>query len=282
MVDVRGYSEEEVDVLADILSDMMISSLRTVAEKTAAQLRPAILSSAAFHLPGKHDQKSHGRATSRRPVKVLEPYGDYGGAGKRMWMGETDEDIRAAGMWSDTYEGQRGVVETMRAMHAGEADPTADVKVEGPLSQQAKIFNYDTDEVYGEDAVKADIFNAAANLDERLEAAPEIDYPLHRGMRVSNPGDLRVGDTFDSDVSSWSTSQDIARHYTLPQEGSLRPEVGVPVIMTMTSGGRALDISGDVHPRMQAAGEHLARGSFRITSARYDNDGTLFVEVEQI
>src|SRR5690606_4254276 len=50
MVKVRGFSEEETDALTDTLSEMILASLRRVAEQTADQLQPAVTAASSAGL----------------------------------------------------------------------------------------------------------------------------------------------------------------------------------------------------------------------------------------
>lgn len=60
MVQVRGYTEDDVDVLADGLIELIQASIARTIQRVAAQLNPALTAGDAFHLPGQHDQGRHG------------------------------------------------------------------------------------------------------------------------------------------------------------------------------------------------------------------------------
>jgi hypothetical protein len=280
---IEGYSEEAVDALEAEFAQVIQASIVNVLARTANSLQPAIVAAVdhPFHLPGKHDQSTHGRSR-QRPVTVMDPYRDWGGNGKQPWMASHDPHVRAVGMWSESYEGQAGIRETMRGLHRGELAPEQDVPIEGALKGYASSFHYDTNEKYGDARVRDDLFNAASHLDQRLADAPVVHTTLYRGMSVSNPGaTFKVGDTFDSDISSWTTSSSTASAYTSRHMGLGKPADGKPVIMRVT-GAKALDLDdGSMPKRLQGSGEHLVRGTFKITAVETNGDETT-VTVEQL
>lgn len=230
-------------------------------------------SAQAFHLPGKHDQRTHGhgKGEGMRPVTVLDQH-EWLARGR--YQLSDDPNVRAGNVWAESYGGQQGVTSTMRNIHAGKSNPTSDVDENDPwLKSYASSENLSTNETYGMHRVKDDIMNAAVNLDDRLEHhSTKIDAPLHRGMRVKNAETrLKVGDTFDSDVSSWTTHEHIAKGYTRPQKGSARPEDGTPVLMRVHN-ARGIKLDDGSLYAQGGSGEHLLRGSFEVTHASHDGD----------
>jgi hypothetical protein len=294
MARIAGYSEEDLDVLEVEFAAMLQRSIERVATQTAESLTPVIVGSFGaitleepdlyvFHLPGQHDQLTHGRSRQRE-MKVLQPYGDWGG-GKAGWMASDDVHARSTQLWSGTYEAQIEIRGVMERAHAGEVDPAAGVRVTGPLAKQAQAFHYETGEKYGEDAIRDDIFNAAMHLDSGLEGAPTVQAPLFRGMRVENPSErFKVGDTFDSQASSWSTQRRVADHYTGISAEAGRTSAGRPVIMRIQGGAKALNIDdGSLGGVGAGHGEHLVRGKFKIVGVtREAGTETMIVTVEQL
>lgn len=288
MAKVHGYVEDEVDLLTDDFARVVDKSLSTaVAAAVNVALEPIVAAARvhAFHLPGKHDQATHGRSRTRE-VKVLDSYGDWGGQGKRPWMASSDPDVRANNLWSDSFEGQQAIVATMRNAHAGQVDPTYGVDTSsGPLGEHAKVFNYDdpTGTRYGADQVRNDVYNAAMRMDERLEMPDEFNQELYRGMRVEGAAEkFKVGEQFDSDISSWTPNSSAAKHYTTPQVGSGRPDGGQPVIMRLSGTSHGINLDDGSLNQTAGSGEHLLRGSFKITNVSMRADDVMIVDVEQL
>lgn len=288
MATIEGYSEEAVDVLEAEFAKVIQSSIVNVLARTANALQPAIVADAAgpivFHLPGKHDQATHGRPRAR-DITALDPYADWGGNGKAPWMASHDIHLRSTNLWSESFEGQRAIRETMDRIHAGDLDPTADVKVEGALAHYASTFRYDTGEKYGDERVKDDIYNAAQHLDGLLEDAPVVSTTMYRGVRVEKPLErFKVGDTFDSHASSWTPHRKIAEHYTGIEAAAGRHASGRPVIMKIEGGVKALSIDdGSLRRVGSGHGEHLVRGTFKIVKVERDvQTDELLVTVRQM
>lgn len=287
---VRGYSEDEVDLLVSDFEALIERSVIRAIDRAAADLRPAVVAAVAhsFHLPGKHDQSTHGRSRLRT-IRVLDGVGG--------WQGSPDVDVRAANLWAESFDGQRAVVATMRNIHAGADDPTEGVTTTGGhLNAYARAEGYPSGERYGADAVRDDIFNAAVRLDDRLESPDPIAQPIYRGMRVTDAQSrFTVGTEFDSDVSSWTTHRSHAGHYTSPSAPGGRPANGTPVIMQITGGARGVNLDDGGLNIHAGTGEHLVRGSFRITGVSTEEvtvpglfgmdpttTTTLIVDVEQL
>jgi hypothetical protein len=265
MVEVRGYTEDDVDVLADAFATMIVESLKRAVQRTIDQIKPAVTAAHAFHLPGKHDQLTRGRAAS---LKVIS-YDQWGGGFEYQFS--DDPEFRDTYVWSTTFAGQTVTRDVTRNLDAGR-EPFEGVDTEGGfIGVASRAQNFTTGETYGTDAAKDDVLNSATTIHRGLSDPQTFDYELHRGMRVdAAPTVFTPGTEFSSDISSWSTQTSVARLYTTPSPKAGRPESGDRVIMRVT-GGRGMKFTSH-HASGTMQGEHLLRGDFRVTSAAWRDD----------
>lgn len=273
MARAAGYSEEDLEVLEAEFTQLIQRSIERVCAAVADQLHGTITAAHVFHLPGKHDQKTHGRSR-QRDIKVIPP-----GGGGGQWQSSSDIDVRTNNLWAESRDGQRAIVHTMRNMHQGKLDATEGAELETPwMNVYANAMDFSTGERYGTDALRDDVFNAASRLDARLEDAPVVRTPLHRGMRVVDPaGTFPVGGQFDSDVSSWTMHESHAREYASHVTFS-----GQSTMMHIAGGSRGVNLDDGSLGAQSGNGEHLLRGTFKITGTRTDEGGIFHVDVEQL
>jgi hypothetical protein len=191
----------------------------------------------SFHLPGKHDQRSHGHGfRSTLTAQVAQEDVDAGvllNSGKNLPQSPATIELQGAiSAW----------VETNPGLSKDELDKQIEQSYDDPGGM-----------------------TPGARLTRTVAAAPSVDSPLYRGLHDVPENQLpKVGDEFTLGVTSFTSNQDIA------EEFSQAVDVDHPVnsvMMIVQPGSRALDISqhtGDYSIQE----EHLAVGTYRVTKRK--------------
>lgn len=242
----------------------------------------------ARHLPGKHDQSSHGHGDGNvggvdPDLKVLDrhqahPFG-------ARWQESADLEERAGGLWSESYDGNVSVRQAMANDKAGR--PT----LEGVQTDRFWFkYNYLRIEdangvagkVYSEKNMAADIRNSAKVMQHKLDTAPTIRRPLYRGVKMNRDQIPKAGDSFEHDVASWTSDRGWAAVYANATDDASLGIVGDhAVVYRMVGSKKAADIDGIVGGYQRGSGEHIAAGKYRVN--RVTRKGrAVNVEVEQI
>lgn len=240
------------------------------------------------HLPGKHNQKNHGKGGGKvgavdPDLKVLgrDDWWPFGSG----WQANPDLEKRAGAVWSESYDGNVSVRQIMHNRKAGRPD------MEGVSTDRFWFkYNYMRIEdkngvpgvVYNHKNMAADLRNSATVMQSKLDAAPTIRTPLYRGIKMNRDQLPKAGDTFEHQVSSWTNQRDWAAVYA---NASDDPKLGIvgdhAVVMRMVGPKRAANVDAIMGDYQRGAGEHIAGGKFRVR--RVTRKGTAVnVEVEQV
>lgn len=225
------------------------------------------LAADAFHLPGKHDQKTHGRrggknarnATTPPKLKVAPQLAENAmfASSSEPWVFNDDPDKRAVGIWASSFNGMDAVRQVFRNRAAGRPD-FADFEF------SSKRFNFTVLKMpeYTEQDLRNDVLASAMRLQERLDAAPTNKTRLYRGMRLSRDSIPSPGDTFDQDIASWTADKDWASVYASTEDAYHKGDI--QVIMRLEGSHRSVDINSDLPSFMYGSQEHLAGGRYRV------------------
>jgi hypothetical protein len=236
-----------------------------------------------FHLPGRHDQSTHGRRTSREPGRSTTPpqlnvvaQSAPGAvfASDEPWVFSRNPSERAAGLWASSFNGMDAVRQVMRNRAAGRAD-FADFKFSSRRFEST-VLKIDG---YTESDLRNDVLAAALNFEERLDNAPTTRTRLYRGMRFSDSNRLKVGDTFTQDVASWTEDRGWASVYANTEDQYHTGDVAV--LMRLEGPHRSASIDSDLPSFMRGSREHVARGTYRVKSVTGPGKRTTIV-VEEV
>jgi hypothetical protein len=221
-----------------------------------------------FHLPGQHNQKTHGRRTGARSNATAPPklkvmpqlaVGWEFASGDEPWVFDSDPDKRAVGIWASSFNGMDAVRQVMRNRAAGRSD-FADFEFSSKRFERTVLQMPD----YTEADLKNDVLAAAMNLQDRLDNARTNKTRLYRGMRMSADDIPSVGFTFDQDVASWTANKGWAALYSDMDDEYHRGDVAV--MMRLEGSHKSVDIDGDLPNFMRDSQEHLAGGRYRVKS----------------
>lgn len=221
-----------------------------------------------FHLPGRHDQKTHGRrngaskrATRPPKLKVMPQLAEGWAfaASSEPWVFNSDPDKRAVGIWASSFNGMDAVRQVMRNRAAGRPD-FDDFKFSSGRFGMTVLKMPD----YTEADLRNDVLSAAMNLQDRLDKAKTSKTRLYRGMRLSSDSMPAVGDTFDQDVASWTADKDWASVYANMDDQYHRGDIAV--MMRLEGSHKSTDIDDDLPSFMRGSKERLAGGRYRVKS----------------
>lgn len=221
-----------------------------------------------FHMPGKHDQKSHGRrgvarrrATTPPKLKVMPQLAEGWAfaSSTEPWVFDADPDKRAVGIWASSFNGMDAVRQVMRNRAAGRPD-FADFEFSSRRFERTVLQMPE----YTESDLKNDVLAAAMRLQDRLDDAPTSKTRLYRGMRFSASDIPAVGDTFDQDVASWTSDKGWANVYANTTDEYHPGDVAV--MMRLEGSHRSANINDDLPSFMRGSEEHLAGGRYRVKS----------------
>ncbi len=190
----------------------------------------------SFHLPGQHNQHTHGRGGAS-PSEFETA--DRLNRGKKLDM-SNPEHARLHGTINAWSGGGQETARVNEEMHAAVHDPGAD-----------------TD---------------GAHLMRVAAAAPANAPELHRGMVGTFPqGSLpQEGDVFALGPTSFSKSKKVAADFSTPETH----HYGDSVQMHLAKGSHSLSIGQEVTGKFSNEQEHLSMGRFKVTS-RTDRTVTL-------
>lgn len=195
----------------------------------------------AFHLPGKHDQRSHGR----------------GGVGAHS----SPEEARIAQKLNKGKKLDPSVESEARMITAIDQWTTGGGGVATSFADgvdHAIIHNPEADTLGGQFA-------------RTVAAAPPDAPTLYRGMRGQSARSVpQSGDTFDVGATSFSSSSKVADSFATmaAQDGD------VIVVQRVKKGSRALSIEQHANSTYKSEKEHVALGRYRVTK-RTDSQVTV-------
>jgi 2'-5' RNA ligase len=226
-----------------------------------------------FHLPGKHDQKSHSRGgkkskSSDASTKSEKP--PSGGAtsgdtdqpltvvkGKnpdRDWRAQTDPDKRAEAVWQHYYED----MQTVRAVHINVESGRE--SFDGVMLNQKRLTQVTKPvrgkQVYTEQDYRNDLVRSANHLGAGIKSAPATKATSFRAMRVDDPGAIfKVGSTHETGLASFDKSRDSAKVYFKSEDGVRTGKA--QVALELKAGSRALPIqsSSDFESELVTSGK---------------------------
>jgi hypothetical protein len=265
------------------------------------------------HLPGKHNQSSHGKGGAGSSAKEMPPLekpnvtprylpavadpitGDSFSADVgSSWQSETDLEKRAGGVWSEYFDGMQNVRRVVSNRNNGKPD------MDGVNTQQGWLKNYQRvgevqygnngprlgeviqkGTMYSDKDMGVDIRNAATILKHKMDTAPTHKSPLYKGMLMNRKDLPKQGDTFSQDIGSWATKRETAEVFAYANEA---PRLGIvgdhAVVIRMVGNKKSADIS-DLVASGVMNDEHIAGGNFRVN--RVTRKGkSVNIEVEQV
>lgn len=222
------------------------------------------------HLPGLHNQATHGRrgrSISGGSVASLNVNAaDHGltvvdtaevsDFSNDFWVTNTDMRVRAATLWGNRFKDMHAIRSAMR----GEPlDGFKAPKIYGLVSD---------DEVYtAKDRLK-DVQAAAGWFKQQIADAPPVNEPLLRGMAITDPDALAAfttsGSQFETDVAAWTSRRDIADMYA---DRTADDNGGVRVVVELAPGAHAFNLDQHKTGPTAGDGEHLAGGRYRVSGA---------------
>jgi len=201
------------------------------------------------------------------------------------WQSSSNMEKRAGGLWSESYAGHKQVTKAVANNKTGK--PTLeDVPLGGHqytlLQAGAKDLPDGTRQPgpYKEKNLKADIRNAAAVLQHRMDAASTHRSPLYRGILLNRKDLPKPGDTFETPISSWAKKRETAEVYAYARPNESLGIVGDhAVVLRMVGSKKSADISDIVGSGIMDD-EHLFQGKVRVR--RVTRKGkSVNIEVEQ-
>jgi 2'-5' RNA ligase len=235
-----GYADDPRRWLTDELMDktglITIDRIRVAFAGVVTDIpfgTPPLTAAQVFHLPGKHDQHTHGRGgASSGEVAAARRLN----AGKNL--DHSDPDQARVGAAIEAWSGTHGGNETGRIkyeMQQARSDPDADT-------------------------------DGAALM--RTVGASEAGSPeLYRGMPEVHPNDVpQVGDVISLGPTSFTRSRKVADDFALPDDA----EFGRPtqVRVKLAKGSHSLRIDQEVTGKFRKEQEHLGMGKYRVTGRR--------------
>lgn len=240
-----GYADDPRQWLTDELMEktglISIDRIRVAFGGVVTDIpfgHPAVVAGQAFHLPGKHDQQSHGGLRS---------------------MASSDE-VRIAGKLnkgkkldpSNPGEAQmRGAIQSWSGGSPGDASSTP------------KMFKEDVSHTISTDPMSTDDSGVFART---VAAAPADSPTLYRGMKNVPPEQIpQAGDTFDLGPTSFTRDRKVMDDFTTLHHPAQAD--GHLVRTRVRKGSRSLQIDQESgafkHER-----EHVGMGRYRVTSRR--------------
>lgn len=219
----------------------------------------AVTAGQAFHLPGKHNQQSHGGLRSMASAEETRIAGKLN-KGKKL-----DASNPSEARMIDGISGWTG---------AGAAP--------GSEQQSSRYFKEGVSYSMSHDPGGDDVHAAFGRT---VAGAPANGPELHRGMNGLHAGDVpAAGDTFDLGATSFTSSRSVARdfaHRDSPLSGGDHD-----VVVRLKKGSRSVQIeqhAGD----FKREREHVSMGRFKVTGRRDSVDAktgrtTVELDIEQI
>jgi len=246
----------------------------------------------ARHLPGKHDQSTHGKGGKPNPVGKDDPNmlvmssNDVYPFGS-SWQASDNMETRAGGLWSESYAGHKQVTKAIANNKAGK--PTLD-GIDAEKGHQLTLLQAGAQDLpngtrtpgkYKKENLEADIKNSASVLQSKMDNAPTTKTPLYRGLLMSKDKLPKQGDTFDTPISSWSKNRENAEVYAYARPNERLGIVGDhAVVMRVVGPKKAGDIS-DIVGSGIIDDELVMQGKFKVN--RVTKKGrSVNIEVEQV
>lgn len=205
----------------------------------------------------------------------------------KSWQASGDMELRAGGLWSESYAGHKQVTQAIVNNKTGKPtlegiDPEKGHKL--TLLQAGAQDLPDgtrTPGKYGKKNLEADIRNSASVLQSKLDSAKTHKTPLYRGLLMNRDKLPKQGDTFDTPVSSWSKQRSNAETYAYASPNkALGIEGDHAVVMRLVGSKKSADIS-DIVGAGIIDDEHLVQGKLKII--RVTRKGkSVNIEVEQL
>lgn len=227
------------------------------------------LAADAFHLPGRHDQASHGRRKNNSTKNADVPptlnvvstnvKDAFQANSTEPWVFELDADKRAAGLWASSFNGMDAVRQVMRNRAAGRTD-FEDFAFSSKRFDRTVLAM----ESYSESDLRNDVLSAAMLFEKKLRDAPTGRKRLYRGMRLSSDSIPQPGAVFDQDIASWTAAKNWADVYANMNDEYHQGDVAV--MMRLEGPHRSVDINDDLPSFMRGSEEHLTSGKYRVKS----------------
>jgi hypothetical protein len=207
--------------------------------------------------------KTFGSAVEPKVMKARISEGD--------WRYIDDRDKRAVTLLQNDYRAEKAVKKAATNLRNG-ADPMQGVAVPKAWSKNYTGHVTDVGVRYTEQNVRDAIEDAARWLVTQEEKTPRM---LYKGLDVPKEKIaklFKVDGTFDTNYSSFTTDEDVARKYS-----SFR---GTQQVIVRTTKAPAVPISGNpTADHWKKTKEHLVTGQGRITRV-VDTGRTVYVDVE--
>lgn len=212
-----------------------------------------------------------------------------------FWQNETDPELRAGGLWSETFDGMQSVRQVMNNRKEGKPDMENVDPERGWLKDKYQRvgeaqYGYNgarlgeviqEGNLYSKEDMGVDIRNAATVLQHKLDTAPSHKSPLYKGMLMNRDSLPKPGDTFSQSVGSWAKTRETAEVFAY---GSEAPSLGIigdhHVVIRMMGTKKSADMSKIVGSGIMKD-EHIAGGNFKVN--RVTRKGkSVNIEVEQV
>jgi hypothetical protein len=222
------------------------------------------------------------------PIKVAPRFGDWVDG----WMRREDPADRASQFWQGRFTDQRAIRQVFRNISVG-ADPLEGVDLDDPhlaphylqvTPDRPEGMDWDTWEQHSQTLPKFytredlgnELISAARWLHESLANAPITTQPLYRGMRMNRSAIPEPGDTWESDVISWSEERWQSERYAwMPEDPALGRVGDTEVMIRLNGPKRSVDLGPDL------LNEHLTQGRYRVVKVS-GKGNKRFITVEEV
>jgi hypothetical protein len=211
------------------------------------------------------------------PLHVMDRFNSVFAQG---WQKQSDPELRAGGLWSESFFGLSAVRNGIRNIRAGR-DPLEDTKLSRGRYDIFRDEDADGSSIYTEDDFRNDVISAAGIWEEKIHNAPLHGKLLYRGLRLPSDRMFTVGEIFTQDISSWTEDRDWASVYANKEDSSTGHIGDIAVIIKLVGKKHSADIDDIVGSSQHGSKEHIASGSYRVR--KITGRGKKFtVEVEEI
>lgn len=162
----------------------------------------------------------------------------------------------------------------------GGVDPSCSPVSSGSLSESVKKFTTAEFSQIRESITSSVPNEAATILTRGIANALPVKKPLYRGIQFDDYSkdksllSAEPGQEFDMNLSSWTTSQKLAKEYA---DKSWEP--GVRSVVLSVKGAKA--ISTREHTPLGDSGEHISAGRFKVESVTNDSQGRILIALSQ-
>jgi hypothetical protein len=242
-----GYMDDPREVMTDavlgrvgpiMLDRVRVAFAGVVTDIPLGDGLAAAAVNTAFHMPGKHNQATHGRGGASSGELSA---GERLNAGKSLDMSDPEHAAIASGIhsWATTHAGG-GVMSRDDEQFKGEI---ADA-IHNPGAQ-----------------------TRGAQFTRTVAGAPATAPVLHRGMAdVPDHKIPQAGDVFDLGPTSFTSDRRVAEGFARPKFNDLGS--GTMVTMRVAKGSHALNVERAVPKAYRGEKEHVALGRYHVTSRK--------------